>query len=71
MTCAHGLAVRVYAACLLRLWLMWLSFVPLSQRAWYEFLNGIVRARGRDQDVTPPFPLEHGCDALPVVLHGL
>jgi len=38
MSCAHELAVGVYAACLLRPWLMWLSFVPLSQRAWYEFL---------------------------------
>jgi len=38
MSCAHGLAIRVYGACLLRPWLMWLSFIPLSQRAWYEFL---------------------------------
>jgi len=38
MSCAHGLTVGVYAACLLRPWLMWLSFVHLSQRAWYEFL---------------------------------
>jgi len=38
MSCALGLAVGVYAACLLRPWLMWLSFVPLSQRAWHEFL---------------------------------
>jgi len=38
MSCAHGSAVRVYAACLLRPWLMRLSFIPLSQRAWYEFL---------------------------------
>jgi len=38
MSFAHGSAVGVYAACLLRPWLMWLSFLPLSQRAWYEFL---------------------------------
>jgi len=38
MSCAHGLADGVYAACLLRPWLMRLSFVPLSQRAWHEFL---------------------------------
>jgi len=38
MSCAHGSAARVYAPGLLRPWLMRLSFVPLSQRAWYEFL---------------------------------
>ena len=38
MSCAHGLAVGVYDACLLRPWFMRLSFVPLSQRAWYVFL---------------------------------
>jgi len=38
MSCAHGSTARVYAPGLLRPWLMRLSFVPLSQRAWYEFL---------------------------------
>ena len=38
MCCAHGLAVGVYVACLLRPWLIQLSFVPVSQRAWYEFM---------------------------------
>ena len=32
--------------------------------------DGMVHARERAQDITPPFPPEHGCDALPVVLHG-
>jgi len=33
--------------------------------------DGIVQARERAQDVALPFPLEHGCDAPSVVLHGL
>ena len=38
MNCAHGSAVRVYVVCLLRPQLMRLSYVPLSQQAWCEFL---------------------------------
>jgi len=38
MSCAHGSAVKVYAACLLRPQFRWLSVVPLTQWAWCEFL---------------------------------
>jgi len=32
--------------------------------------DGFVQDRERAQDVVLTFPLEHGCDAPPVVLHG-
>jgi len=39
MSCAQGSAIGVVAACLLRLWLMPLSLVPLPQHVWCEFLQ--------------------------------
>jgi len=32
--------------------------------------DGIIHASERVQDIAPPFPPEHGCDTVPVVLCG-